>query len=116
MSSTNPFNGSLRRAVIGSGHPQEGSHWLIGTPAGRRLGAHQVEHFEAVQELAVAVLEAVSLVDDHAAPGDLPQLGAVRQYHLKRGDERVKLIRTGDQVTLRPAEQPVTSPVSVCVE
>jgi len=62
---------------------------------------HQIQHLQAVQQLAVAVLESVSLIDDHAAPGDLPQLRAVGQDHLKRCDEGVKLVRTRDQVILQ---------------
>lgn len=61
---------------------------------------HQVQHLEAVQQLAVAVLEAVGFVNDHTAPGDLPQLRAVGQNHLKRGDQGIKLIRPWDQMIL----------------
>ena len=47
----------------------------------------------------------MGLVDDHTAPGDLPQLGAVRQHHLEGGDQRVKLVRPRDQVLLRGVER-----------
>lgn len=63
--------------------------------------SHQVHVLEAVEELAVAVLQAVGLVDDDAAPLDLPQLGAVRQDHLEGGDEGVELVGPGDEAALR---------------
>lgn len=47
----------------------------------------------------------MSFVDDNTAPGDLPQLRAVGQDHLKGGDQGVKLVRSGDQVILRRQEK-----------
>lgn len=61
---------------------------------------HQIQHLQAVQQLAVTILEAVSLINDHTAPGDLPQLWAVRQHHLKGCDEGIKLVRSWNQVLL----------------
>lgn len=48
----------------------------------------------------------MGFIDDDAAPGDLPQLGAVGQDHLEGGDEGVELIRPGDQVVLQRRGQP----------
>ena len=56
---------------------------------------------EAVQQFAVAVLEAVRLVDDNAAPFDLAQLRAVGKDHLKGGDQSVEFVSAGDQTTLK---------------
>lgn len=62
---------------------------------------YQVQHLQAVQQLAVAIFKAVSLVNDDATPGDFPQLGAVGQHHLKGCDQGVKLVGTGDQMVLQ---------------
>ena len=65
------------------------------------MNTHQVQHLEAVQQLAVAVLEAVGFVNDHTAPGDLPQLRAVGQNHLKSRDQGFKFICPWDQMVLQ---------------
>lgn len=66
---------------------------------------HQIHHLQTVQQLAVAILKAMSFINDNTAPGDLPQLWAVRQYHLKGCDQGVKLVRSRDQVILQRQEK-----------
>lgn len=66
----------------------------------RLCSTHQIQHLQAVQQLAVPILEAVSLINDHTAPRDLPQLRTVRQHHLKGRDEGIKLVRPWYQVFL----------------
>lgn len=66
---------------------------------------HQIHHLQTVQKLTVAILKAMSLINDNAAPGDLPQLRAVGQYHLKGCDQGVKLVCSGDQVILQRRER-----------
>lgn len=66
---------------------------------------HQVHHFQTVQKLAVTILKAMSFINDNTAPGDLPQLWAVRQYHLKGCDQGVKLVRSRNQVILQRQEK-----------
>lgn len=65
-----------------------------------QVSTHQVQHIQAVQKFAVAILEAVSLIDDDTSPGYLPQLWAVRQHHLKGCDEGIELVCTRDQMLL----------------
>ena len=65
-----------------------------------RGATHQVHHLQALQQLTVAVLEAVGLVDDHAAPVELLQLGAVGHDHLEGGDHPVELQHPWDGVPL----------------
>lgn len=43
----------------------------------------------------------MGLINDNAAPGDLPQLWAVGQNHLKGCDQGVELISPRDQVILQ---------------
>lgn len=62
--------------------------------------SHQVHELQAFQELAVAVLEPMCLVDDHAAPADLLQLGAVGHDHLKGGDDPMELKHAQNRVAL----------------
>lgn len=38
---------------------------------------YKIQHLQTVQQLAVTILEPVSLIDDHTAPRDLPQLRTV---------------------------------------
>lgn len=52
--------------------------WVCSEIHNHLLSTHQIQHLQAVQQLAVAILEAVSLIDNHTTPGDLPQLRAVR--------------------------------------
>lgn len=66
---------------------------------------HQIHHLQTVQQLAVTILKAMSFINDNTAPGDLPQLWAVRQYHLKGCDQGVKLVRSRDQVILQRQEK-----------
>lgn len=51
----------------------------------------QVHELQSLQQFAVPVLEAVSLVDDHTAPLQLLQLWTVGHDHLKGGDHPVEL-------------------------
>lgn len=60
----------------------------------------QVHELEALEQLAVLVLEAVGLVDDDAAPLDGVQLGAAAQDHLKRGDDGLELVSASQNPTL----------------
>lgn len=62
---------------------------------------HHVHHFESFQQFAVAVFQAVGLVDDHTSPGDAAQLRTVGQDHLKGGDHGVEPICSLDDFTLR---------------
>lgn len=65
------------------------------------MSTHHVHHLESLQQLAVPVLEAVSLVDDHTAPRDAAQLRAVCQNHLKCGDDRMEFVRSLYHTTLK---------------
>lgn len=57
-------------------------------------GAHtdQVHHLESFQKLTVPVFQSVGLIDDHATPWNVTQLGAVSQDHFKRGDNGMELV------------------------
>jgi len=58
-----------------------------------RERTHQVHELEALQQLAVLVLEAVGLIDDDTAPVHRVELRAAAQDHLERGDDRLELVR-----------------------
>lgn len=62
---------------------------------------HHVHHLESFQQFAVAVLQAVGLVDDHTPPGDAAQLGTVGEDHLKGGDDGVEPVGPFDDFILR---------------
>lgn len=42
----------------------------------------------------------MGFIDHHTTPVELPQLWAVGHYHLKSGDQPVKLQHAGDSVSL----------------
>ena len=52
----------------------------------------QVHHLESLQELAVPILQPVGFVDDYTSPGNIPQLRAISQNHLKCSDDGMELI------------------------
>lgn len=64
------------------------------------VSPYQVHEFEALQQLAVLVLEAVGFVNDDAAPLDGVELGAAAQDHLEGGDDRLELVRPSDRSAL----------------
>lgn len=66
---------------------------------------YQLHHLQTVQKLAVTIFKAMSFINDNTAPGDLSQLWAVRQYHLKGCDQGVKLVCSRDQVILQSQEK-----------
>lgn len=57
-----------------------------------RGAVYHVHHLQTLQQLAVAIFEAMRLIDDDTAPGHTAQLGAVRQDHLKRSDNGVEFV------------------------
>ena len=61
---------------------------------------YQVHELEALEELAVLVLEPMGLVDDHAAPLDGVELGTAAEDHLERGDDGLKPVGTSYRTTL----------------
>ena len=65
------------------------------------MSTHHVHHLKTLQQFAVPVLEAVSLVDDHTAPRDAAQLRTVCQNHLKCGDDRMEFVRSLYHTTLK---------------
>lgn len=65
----------------------------------------QVHELQALQQFAVPVLEAVSLVDDHAAPLQLLQLRTVGHDHLEGGDHPVELQHVWDGSGLQGTPQ-----------
>ena len=52
--------------------------WFCSEIHNHLWSTHQIQHLQAVQQLAVTILKAVSLINNHTTPGDLPQLWAVR--------------------------------------
>ncbi|TNN39543.1 hypothetical protein EYF80_050290 [Liparis tanakae] len=74
-------------------------HWVT---AGCRLQVHELE---ALQQLAVLVLEAVGLVDDDAAPLDGVELGAASQDHLEGGDERLEPVVASHHAALKSTDE-----------
>jgi len=62
---------------------------------------YQVHELEALQQLAVLVLEAVGLVDDDASPLDGVEFGAASQDHLVRGDEGLEPVVASHHTALK---------------
>lgn len=76
---------------------------------------NQVHHLQSLQKLAVPVLQPVCFIDDHAAPGDIAQLGTVGQNHLERSDDGVELIGPLYHSTLREHKTPESFHRTGCV-
>ena len=64
------------------------------------MRGYQAHELEALQQLAVLVLEAMGLVDDDAAPVDGVELRAAPQDHLERRDDRLELVGAPHHSTL----------------
>lgn len=62
---------------------------------------YQVHELEALEQLAVLVLEAVGLIDDDAAPLDGVEFGAASQDHLERGDNGLELVAPAQHAALK---------------
>lgn len=65
----------------------------------------QVHELQSFQKFAVLVFQSMGFIDHHTTPVELPQLWAVGHYHLKSGDQPVKLQHAGDSVSLNVDEQ-----------
>lgn len=53
--------------------------------------AHQGHELQALQKLAVPILQSVGFINDHTAPVNLLQLRAVCQDHLKCCNDNMEL-------------------------
>ena len=65
---------------------------LLGVKGSANMTTDQVHQLESLQQLAVPILQPVGFINDHAAPGNIPQLRTIGQNHLKRSDDGMKLI------------------------
>ena len=53
---------------------------------------YHVHHLQALKQFAVAVFEAMGLINDDTAPWHTAQLWAICQDHLKRGDDGMEFV------------------------
>lgn len=82
-------------------HKQAACRWLenASSTVNRRglclqkelANSHQGHELQALQKLAVPVLQPVGFIDDHTAPVNLLQLWAVCQDHLKCCNDNMEL-------------------------
>lgn len=62
---------------------------------------YQAHKLEALQQLAILVLEAVCLIDDNTAPVYGVKFRTTSQDHLKSGDKSLKLVGPSHRTALQ---------------